>query len=28
VEEEVGVVPHVQRRDLLVGLIHEYEIAA
>jgi putative transposase len=25
---EVGVVPHVQRRDLLGGLIHEYEIAA
>lgn len=25
---EVGVVPHVQRRDLLGGLIHEYEVAA
>ena len=24
----VGVVPHVQRRDLLGGLIHEYEVAA
>ena len=23
-----GVVPHVQRRDLLGGLIHEYESAA
>lgn len=25
---EIDVVPHVQRRDLLGGLIHEYEIAA
>ncbi len=25
---EAGVVPHVQRRDLLGGLIHEYEVAA
>jgi putative transposase len=25
---EVGVVPHLQRRDLLGGLIHEYESAA
>jgi hypothetical protein len=25
---KLSVVPHVQRRDLLGGLIHEYEIAA
>ena len=25
---EVSVVPHIRRRDLLGGLIHEYEIAA
>jgi transposase InsO family protein len=25
---DLGVVPHVRRRDLLGGLIHEYEIAA